>query len=192
MKHYYFAEFDNIRLRPLGVDDIELLRKWRNDKSQTTFLRNIGEISVEAQKKWFKSYLEDDSQIIFAIEETKELHRMVGSVALYEINKANRTAEIGKIQIGDSSAHGKGIGYKSFLLAMSIGFRYLSIREFHLDVHQQNIAALSIYVKAGFTICGSHDFAGGGKEIEMKIDKKRFDACNPDIKNLHMTNKYNK
>ena len=67
---------------------------------------------------------------------------------------------------------------------MCIGFKYLGINVFNLNVHQQNLAALSIYVKIGFVICGSHDFSGGGKEIEMTIDKERFIACNSVAKDI--------
>ena len=70
---------------------------------------------------------------------------------------------------------------------MSIGFQKLHITDFRLDVHTENIAALSIYVKAGFEICGSHSFVKGGKELEMYVDRTRFEACNPHVGDIQIT-----
>ena len=83
-------------------NDIENLRVWRNDKSKTQFLKPIGEITPEMQLEWFKKYLDNQDEITFAIEETKDLNRMVGSVTLYNFH--GKVAEVGKIQIGDREA----------------------------------------------------------------------------------------
>ena len=72
MKHNYLGEFDNVCLKPLSIEDIEMLRIWRNNKEQTGFLRQIGEITPEMQLNWYNSYLENQHDIVFGIHETKE------------------------------------------------------------------------------------------------------------------------
>lgn len=181
MKHDFCAENNICRISPLKEDNIENLRKWRNDKELSAFLRPVPYITPEMEKKWFHEYLNDKNTCFFSITDLTTGH-MIGSLALYDI--AGDTCDIGKIVIGDPSAHGKGMGYNAFLLAMCVGIRKLGIENFRLDVHTENIAALSIYVKAGFEICGSHDFMNGGKELEMKIDADRFKACNPSWKDV--------
>ena len=52
MKSYYYAEYQNVIIRPLEKQDIEQLRIWRNDTKQIRFLRNIGYITREMQEKW--------------------------------------------------------------------------------------------------------------------------------------------
>ena len=181
MYHDFYAENNNCIIAPLEEQDIEYLRQWRNDKELSRFLRPIPYITPEMEKKWFDDYLKDQMTCFFVIID-KESNRVIGSVALYNIE--GQSCEIGKVVIGDNSAHGKGMGYNSFLLAMCVGIQELGIKNFRLDVHTENIAALSIYVKAGFEICGSHDFLNGGKELEMKINVDRFRACNPAYKEV--------
>lgn len=114
MKHNYSATYKNVILRPLKEEDIEMLRIWRNDISQTKFLTPIGEISPAMQKKWYNDYLNNPDEITFSIIETASLNRLVGSVALYHFK--NGIAEIGKIQIGDREAHGLGLGFVKFFV----------------------------------------------------------------------------
>lgn len=114
MNHQYHASYENIMLRPLERKDIENLRVWRNDATQTRFLRKIDHITPEMQEKWYESYLKDNDTIAFAIEETEHLHRMVGSLSLYDFREEQ--AEIGRLQVGDMEARGHGIGGKSLSL----------------------------------------------------------------------------
>ena len=156
VNHQYHASYENIMLRPLERKDIENLRVWRNDATQTRFLRKIDHITPEMQEKWYESYLKDNDTIAFAIEETEHLHRMVGSLSLYDFREEQ--AEIGRLQVGDMEARGHGIGGKSFVLAMMVAFRS--------------------YLKIGFQVCGSHPASVGGIEDEIWIDEKRLTEIN--------------
>ena len=69
VNHQYHASYENIMLRPLERKDIENLRVWRNDATQTRFLRKIDHITPEMQEKWYESYLKDNDTIAFAIED---------------------------------------------------------------------------------------------------------------------------
>ncbi|MDO4323076.1 MAG: GNAT family N-acetyltransferase [Lachnospiraceae bacterium] len=172
MKHSYSAGVQNVRLRPLEERDIESLRIWRNDPEKTAFLRRIGEITPDMQKKWFEAYLENPDEITFAIEETQELHRLVGSVALY--NFKDGAAEAGKIQIGDDEAHGRGIAAKSMALAACIGFHYFGLEKIAASVHQENAAAYRSYLKIGFRAVGSHEAPMGGREDELELTVRQL------------------
>ena len=107
------------------------------------------------QENWFQKYLENEQEICFAIEETKELNRIVGSVSLYNFN--GETAEIGKILIGDADAHGRGIGRLSLVMAMRIGFEMLKLKTIVSSVHRNNIPSRNIFLRAGAT-CGEPSF----------------------------------
>lgn len=176
MYHNYSARFGNVLLRPLMTEDIENLRVWRNNMHQTRFLRPVGHITPEMQQKWFEKYLENENEITFAIVETKDLNRMVGSVALYDFN--GDVAEIGKIQIGDPEAGGRGLGRISLVLAMWIGFRKLGLKKIIASVHQENIAAHKNDMKIGFKIVGTHPSIVGGTEDEIEIDEARLCEVN--------------
>lgn len=171
MRHNYIAKLDDILIRQLEEKDIELLRKWRNDLKSTRFLRNIGYITEEMQKRWYKSYLNNKQDIIFAIEDTGELKCVVGSLSLYDWDKGQNICEIGRIQIGDSAAHGKGIGRKSLVMAMKIAFHKLGITKIVASVHPDNVQAYHNDMKIGFRVIGEIPAVSvaGGNELLLEM-----------------------
>ena len=152
MEHRYSAAYGEVAIRPLEKKDIENLRIWRNDASQTRFLRNIGHITRDMQEKWYEGYLRDMDSMVFAI---------------------------GRLQIGDLEARGHGIGGKSFVLAMAVGFKKLGLKRIYASVNRENLAAYKSYTKIGFRVCGSHASPVDGIEDEIEIDEKRWSDKNP-------------
>lgn len=169
IKDKCIVTYNNMMLLPLNSEHIENLRNWRNDETQTEFLRKIDYITKEKQLQWFHKYKEDETQIVFAIYENEKLKRMVGSVSLYNINLTKGTSEIGRIQIGDPEAHGLGLGRTSLVGAIKVAFQCLGIQKIEASVHKDNIAAHKNDMKIGFRIVGEIVSVVGGKEdlIEM-------------------------
>lgn len=184
MNHNLYARYGNLLLRPLMYEDIEKLRVWRNDMQATRFLRQIGHITPEMQGKWFQNYLNNPNELTFAIVETSELKRIIGSVSIYDISGSQ--AEFGKIQIGDKEAHGKGYGRVSMVMALAIGFDILGLTKITGCVHQQNIAAHSNDVKIGFKITGKQDSVVGGFEDIIEIDRKTLFDVNSYAKDIEL------
>ncbi len=176
MIHEYSATYQHVELRPLREEDIERLRNWRNDVEATRFLRPIGHITPEMQTQWFRKYLENDQEIGFAIVETCELNRLVGSVSLYDFHDG--VAEIGKIRIGDREANGRGIGRLSLVMAMKIGFEVLGLKKIIASVHVDNVASYTNFKRIGCITVGSHPSAVGGMEDVVEIDESRLRAVN--------------
>lgn len=172
MLHNFYAEYLHIRIRPLVKTDLEYLRIWRNDKTMNQFLKPIDEITPEMQKEWFDRECKDPSSYTFAIEEIKDLNRIVGSVAIYDIK--GKTAEAGKIVVGDPAAKGKKIGYYALILAMYVGYEKLGIETYLGEVHEENMSAKTNDLRMGFIVTGKHPFVTGGFELEMKLPKKHF------------------
>lgn len=169
------AVYDNVRIRPLEERDIETLRVWRNDPKQTQYLRPIGLITPSMQKEWFQEYQNTTNEVIFAIEEIKELHQLVGSLSIYHIE--GEKAEIGKIQIGEKQANGRGIGRKSMVMALVIGFQQFGLKEVFGAVSPQNIPAYKNDMEIGFEIIGQHAWKDGIEE-EMRMDWERLQRAN--------------
>lgn len=172
MKHNICAEYKHVRIRPLCESDLEHLRMWRNDKTMSKFLRPIDEITPEMQRNWFEKEAADNTSATFAIEEINELNRIVGSVAVYDIE--GEKAEVGKIVVGDPEAKGKKIGYYGLLLAMYVGYKKLGISEFIGEVHEDNMSAKTNDLRMGFIVTGKHPFINGGYELEMRLPEEHF------------------
>ena len=184
MNHQYHAENDNVRLRPLDENDIESLRIWRNDSSNSRFLSDIGTISSEQQKRWFESYLGNKDEIIFAVDMhlttgNDREYELVGSLSFY--NFQDDIAEFGKFLIGDKNAHGKHIGYNALMLALKTGFDELELHTICLHVYSENIAAMICYKHAGFRIVKSQ-IVSGQMEYYMELTDAEYKEG---IKNEH-------
>lgn len=172
MNHNICVKYKHVRIRPLREEDLENLRKWRNDKKIGEFLRKIDEITPEMQENWYLNDCKDETVATFAIEEVESLNRVVGSVSIYDIN--GDTAEIGKIVVGDEEAKGKKIGYYALLLAMYAGYEKLGINQYLGEVSEENKPAYINDMRAGFIITGKHDCEDGGSELEMILPKQHF------------------
>ena len=150
MVHTFSIERNNVKLRQLEESDIELLRVWRNNPENSKYLRKIGYITPEMQRKWYENYLQNDDEIAFAIVETHFVQDVVGSVSLY--NFSDQRAEFGKILIGNEKAHGKKIGYTATVAVLKIAFDVLNLEEVFLECNHDNHAAIRVYEQAGFVL----------------------------------------
>lgn len=168
MRHNYREKYKNVEIRQLNENDIEYLRNWRNNPDNTAFLRKIPYISPEMQSKWFQSYLSDETEMAFAIDEIDKIHRVVGSLALY--NFSGVQAEVGKILVGEPNAHGLNVCVNALNAVMEITRRELSLQKIFLHVYKDNIPAVKVYKKAGFLIDSEYISDNGMIEYTMSVE----------------------
>ena len=166
MKHSFRFAYKNLLLRPVKKEDLELLRNWRNESHP--FLSKIDYITAEKQMEWYRQSLRDMNCCTFAIEETEELNRLIGSMALY--NFSGHVCEFGRALLGEKLSRGKGNGFLSTVICLHIGFEKLGMRSISATVDKDNTAALKAYGKAGFEIVK----ALNENELEICINNERF------------------
>ncbi len=174
MEHMYYAKLNELELKPLTIEGLELLRKWRNDSQISRFFNKKDYISKHEQLDWFEKYLLEEDCLYWTINTP---NKIIGALSIYNIN--TNMAEIGRFMIGDLEYRGRGYGYQSFLMAIKMGFVNIGLECLELNVHEKNIAALNIYKKIGFSINGFHYFNEEGIEYEMLIDRKVYKEKNP-------------
>ena len=176
MNHTYEYSYENVTLRPLRRGDIESLRVWRNRRENTRYLQDVPYITEEMQQAWFLSRLSAEDELYFAIVETRDLRRLVGSLALYHLRA--REAEFGKILIGDDMAHGKRAGRNATIAALGIAFRLLGLETVKLKVYEENRAAVKVYSQAGFRVVETRRDSGGRNKLFMEARRKDMAAEN--------------
>lgn len=159
-------------LRSLSEDDIESLRKWRNDKKNTRHLSNIPHITKEMQKEWFHNYLNNSDEMTFAIVEIASLSQLVGSLTLYDFDEDN--CMFGKLLVGEDKAHGMRVGVNSTIAAVKIAFEQLGMERINLVVYEDNKIAIKVYKEAGFRIDELHRTAEGRNEYTMILTREEF------------------
>lgn len=147
MKHEFIIQGEGFILRPLTLDDLELLRYWRNSNKIQKWFLDKRYIDSKQQIEWYKKYLENENDIFFIIEDTI-LNRAVGAISLYNIDK--KEAEFGRFMIGDPEAKGKGIGKKAMEAICKFGFQQLHLNRINLEVIKSNHRAIRIYEDLGF------------------------------------------
>lgn len=183
MKPRWCASYKHVTVRPIGENDIEKLRLWRNNQEIKKFLSPIPEITKEMQENWYRSYLTDSNVITYAIDECEELNRMVGTVSLYDFDGC--IARAGKTIIGDPDARGKNMGYLGETLALYIGYQKMGISKYLTEVHEDNIVSQKMAYKIGFRRVGKHKFGTFGYEDDFVVTKSFFEEIHdflPEVK----------
>ena len=90
-----------VNLRALEEKDLELLKKWRNDKKTRVHTREYRLLNMINQYEWFESIHKQNppSSIMFGIQNQKS--KLIGVCGLTYIDWKNRHAEISNIMIMD-------------------------------------------------------------------------------------------
>lgn len=149
MKECFSISKDNLVLRPIAYDDLELMINWRNKNSIRKCFISQSVISIEQQINWFNGYLNKKNDIMYIIEWNE---KPVGNISLYDINSEKNTAEFGRLIIGEESVRGLGIGKKATKLLCEYGFNKLNLNNIYLEVFIDNKYAIDTYESVGFVI----------------------------------------
>lgn len=168
MRHNIIYKYENVRIRPLEIADIEKIRMWRNNPKNTKYLQKIPFITSEMQLKWYQKVQDNPDEMVFAIDEYDGNYNFVGSFSLY--NFYNEKAEFGKFLIGDEKAHGKKIGCNSIKAISEVAFNQLKLTGLYLHVFAENLPAIKCYKKAGFVVEDEH-INSDQKEYTMVLNK---------------------
>lgn len=152
MRHNYSFEFGRITLLPLEEEDIELLRVLRNQ--ERAFFTNSDEITVEGQKKWYKSYLKKKDDIMFKVVKTEKKDEFIGAIAVYDIDYEKGTAEVGRTMIDKVKAPEKGIGTDATRAVCLFTFDVLKIQKIVGVVLKSNERIIKVDSRVGFKIVG--------------------------------------
>jgi RimJ/RimL family protein N-acetyltransferase len=150
-------ENGRIRLRLLEESDLPMTLAWRNQDHIRTWFFHSDVITPEQHRRWFDAYRGRDDDFVFVIEETEELRRPVGQVALYNIDWETGTAEYGRLMIGDPGARGLGLARLATVRLVDEALGPWQLRDVHLEVKPANEAALAVYRATGFAVVGADD-----------------------------------
>lgn len=138
-----------VRLAAATPDDAEIVARWGEDSQ---YLRQMDTDIAFPQPA--EVILEDDKKgrtsdcVPFRLRTISD-NRLIGFVALYNIEWNNRSATLG-IGIGDTAYQGKGYGSEALQLILRYAFHELNLNRVGLEVISYNERAVRSYEKAGF------------------------------------------
>ena len=139
-----------LRLRLIEAGDLPLTLAWRNQDHIRRWFIHSDLLTLETHRAWFLKYLERDDDFLFLIEETDRLRKPIGQVGLYGINWRERTAEYGRILIGEPDARGERFAGEATTTLLAFAFREWGLREISLEVLSNNERAICVYRRCGF------------------------------------------
>lgn len=148
-------EYNGIELVPIEIDDLKVLNKWKNDEEVFKYLGGgYRPTSMSQQRNWIEKLVENtlENQRYIILSEEKE---KIGFIGLYGISAIHRTCDLG-IYIGEKENRGKGVATRAYKALEKYAKEYLNIRKIRLEVVKENEAAVKLYQKLDFNVCGEY------------------------------------
>jgi UDP-4-amino-4,6-dideoxy-N-acetyl-beta-L-altrosamine N-acetyltransferase len=136
----------DINLRLLSVQDIEMVRSWRNSPEVASYMYNESYITEEQQGNWFNKISKDSNSIYWIIEyESKPL-------GLASVTGIDRTLNscYWAFYLGDTSVRGGGIGAKVEFNVLDYVFTQLNLNKLRCEVFVSNDKVIKMHEKFGF------------------------------------------
>jgi RimJ/RimL family protein N-acetyltransferase len=145
-----------VRLTRLTKDDAPVMAAWTQDAGYLR-LQDTGIAAMETADEaaaFIERQNESHDAYAFGIRRIED-DALVGTVGLYDIEWANRTAWIG-VGIGARENWGKGYGGEAMRLVIGYAFDELNLHRLQLTAIDYNPRALAMYEKLGFAREGAY------------------------------------
>jgi len=138
---------EKVMLEEIDSENIEQMRKWRNDPNLRRYFREYRYITKDMQDKWYSERGNNTNQchVYFQIIDKQE-KTLIGCCGLHYIDWRIRSGEFG-IFLGKSRGGGKG--KEAMLLLCDYGFKELNLHKIWAEVYDFN-GAIGIYRHIGF------------------------------------------
>lgn len=173
---------NDIKLRPLELEDSDILRKWRFFEDNYDYFYEYTPNSSYSNKSWVQNCLNKTNEINFIITEN-DSNIDIGMISLLDIDLRNKKCEMGRVLIANDSSRGKGLGTQAIKLILEYAFNHLNLNKVYCEVFVDNLRALNSYKKIGFVQDGlfkNHIYKNGEyKDIaHLSIEKENFKTEN--------------
>lgn len=142
-------------LRAVEKEDLPILRDWRNNENFRQFFREVRELSMANQDRWFETLLNRPNDYMFMIVDLKS-NEPIGAAGLLYINWIIRSADY-SFYIGKDEAYIDDLGYAEDAAQTLIkyGFETLNMNKIWMELYEFDSKKLSFFQdKFNFQIDG--------------------------------------
>ncbi|MDG0054657.1 GNAT family N-acetyltransferase [Paenibacillus sp. P2(2022)] len=141
-------EGSRVYLRPINVEDTELYYNTLFHQEVRRLTGTQRSFTKEQIARYIEAKGQDSSslQLLIALQEDD---RVIGDIALQDMDSLNRSANI-RIAINEQGNQGKGYGTEALVLMLGYGFGICNLHRIELNVFDFNEQAIRCYEKVGF------------------------------------------
>jgi diamine N-acetyltransferase len=143
-----FLVGEQVYLRSVEKDDLELLRKWANDPQLRALTGETTPMTPAGAEEYLERLSHDPDRVWFVIV-LRDSGRVIGETGLLRMFPAWRTTDL-SIIIGEKDAWGQGYGRDAIRLMIDYAFGSLNFHRISIGVVGFNESALRFYEKMGF------------------------------------------
>jgi diamine N-acetyltransferase len=147
-------EGENIRLRAIEPEDLELLYRWENHSDWWGFGSTVAPYS----RYQLKNYIEQSHCDIYELKQLRLMieqlsdAKTVGSVDLYDFDPYHLHAGVGILV--DSDYQQRGIASEALTLLERYAFSFLRLHMLYAYANINNEASKKLFLSQGFTASG--------------------------------------
>jgi RimJ/RimL family protein N-acetyltransferase len=159
-----------VALTPRQRENVPTYWKWICDPEVNTGLTDVGAcVSIENEYEWYDNNVAKAGagSVNFDIHEANGM-RLVGDCALFDIDHAAGTAELGLI-VGEKDCWNRGYAAETVALLARYAFDVLGLGSVILHVYDFNERAVAAYRKAGFREVGRRRDVHLGARVVQEI-----------------------
>lgn len=149
-------------LIPLANEHTPHIIRWRNDPNIARYFLTEHRFEPAGHEAWLAKSLTGDEEFNWVIHDVNGTP--VGTVAIYNVRWLAKTAEFGRLLVGEQHARGRGLAREATQLVLKAA-AHVGLSTVVLDVKSDNLAAYALYTSLNF------------QEVERTISKicMRFD-----------------
>ncbi|MGB4293497.1 MAG: GNAT family protein [Bacteroidales bacterium] len=146
---------DEIILRAVEPEDLELLYRWENNIDYWLISNTIKPFS----KYILKKYIENSHKTIFEtgqlrlMIDTKENKKTIGTIDLFDFDPFHQRAGVG-ILIADESSRRKGYASMALKCLIDYCFNTLQLHQLYCNILSSNCESMELFKKLGFVKTG--------------------------------------
>jgi diamine N-acetyltransferase len=148
-------KYQEISLRALEPEDLELLYEWENNTSYWVISNTITPFSKFTLKRYLKNShknIYETGQLRLMIVLTAEKIK-IGTIDIFDFDPFHKRAGLG-ILIADEKYRRKGYASMSLKCLIDYCFRILQLHQLYCNILANNCESIDLFKKQGFIQCG--------------------------------------
>lgn len=162
---------ENIRLRALEPEDIELLMLWENDPELWHLSGTMTPYSRYQLKQYIAAGQEDiyqAGQLRLMLESVSQ-KEAIGTIDLFDFDAQHQRAGVG-ILIAKAENRQKGLGKEALQLLLPYAFETFNLHQVYCNILSENEASIQLFQQAGFREVGcKKDWIRRGNQYQDEI-----------------------